>query len=360
MVQTRKRKQQQRLIRLVLIGILLFVLIFSTASGYAKLLIDRSFYPREYRAHVEQYANLYGVEPNLVYAIMKAESKFKPKAVSSAGAMGLMQVMPKTFKEDICHKIGLPDDEKQLFDPETNIKAGVWYFARWYAYYGVSEEALAAYNAGVGNVNQWIAAGYLDEDGFLDVEQIPFEETKNYVKEILIYKERYDEIYGSVAESGRRIHENICHEWALRYGAEYGIDSRLIMAVIRTESTFDPTALSSSGAKGLMQILKSTYEDDIKVHLKLEENYEDLENGKFNVMCGTYYLYWLSRYLAGTEQVLAAYNGGIGNVRRWLKNEKYSHDGKTLIVENIPNEGVRTYVNRVTRYYGEYCDRYRR
>lgn len=360
MLRLEEKRRKQRLFRLILIGILLFAFLFSTASGYAKKLIDRSFYPREYRAHVEQYANLYGVEPNLVYAIIKAESKFRPKAISSAGAMGLMQVMPETFREDICRKIGLSDDEKQLLDPETNIQAGVWYFAKWYAYYGTAKEALAAYNAGVGNVNNWIKEGYLDKNGFLDVEQIPFEETQNYVKEILLYKQRYDEIYGSIAESGKKIHENICHEWAVYYGAEYGIDSRLIMAVIRTESTFDPMALSSSGAKGLMQILKSTYEDDIKVHLKLEEDYDDLENGKFNVMCGTYYLYWLSRYLKGNEQILAAYNGGIGNVRRWLQNEKYSHDGKTLILENIPNEGVRTYVKRVSRYYEEYCARYRK
>ena len=360
MIQTEEGKKKLQLICMILGGILLFTLIFCIVCACVKKSADQSFYPREYSEFVEQYADLYGVEPNLVYAIIKAESKFKPKAVSSVGAMGLMQIMPETFKADICHKIGLSDDEEQLWDPETNIKAGVWYFARWYVYYGTAEEALAAYNAGVGNVNEWIENGYTDEKGFLDVEQIPFEETKNYVKEILLYKERYDELYGSVAESGEKIHENICHEWAVRYGAEYGIDSRLIMAVIHAESTFDPTSLSSSGAKGLMQILRSTYEDDIKVHLKLEEDFEDLENGKFNVMCGTYYLYWLSRYLTGTEQILAAYNGGIGNVRRWLQNENYSHDGKTLIMENIPNEVVRTYVERVTRYYGEYCDRYRK
>ena len=360
MTQTEERNRKKNSLRIVLICFLIFALLFSTASGYAKLLIDRSFYPREYRAHVEQYANLYGMEPNLVYAIIKAESKFSHKAVSSAGAVGLMQIMPKTFSEDICHKIGLSDDPDLLLEPEINIQAGVWYFTRWYAYYGTSEEALAAYNAGIGNVNQWIEDGLLDEYGFLDVEQIPFEETKNYVKEVLGYKERYDELYGSVAESGKKIHENICHEWALRYGSKYGIDSRLILAVIRTESTFDPTCLSSSGAKGLMQILKSTYEDDIKVHLNLEESYNDLENGEFNVMCGTYYLYWLSRYLKGNEQILAAYNGGIGNVQRWLKNEKFSLNGKTLIVENIPNEGVRNYVKRVSKYYAEYCARYRR
>ena len=360
MIQTREKNRKKRLLRILLTFFLIFALLFSTASGYAKDLIDRSFYPREYRAHVEQYANLYGMEPNLVYAIIKAESKFSPKAVSSAGAVGLMQIMPKTFSEDICHKIGLSDDTDLLFEPEINIQVGVWYFTRWYAYYGTAEEALAAYNAGIGNVNQWCDNGLVDEYGFLDVEQIPFEETKNYVQKVLRYKERYDELYGSIEESGKKIHENICHEWALRYGKEYGIDSRLILAVIRAESTFDPTRLSSSGAKGLMQILKSTYEDDIKTQLNLKENYRDLENGKFNIMCGTYYLYWLSRYLKGNEQILAAYNGGIGNVQRWLKNENYSRDGKTLIVENIPIKGVRTYVERVSGYYAEYCSRYRR
>ncbi|MBQ3489235.1 MAG: lytic transglycosylase domain-containing protein [Clostridia bacterium] len=355
-----ERKKKRKLIRTVLICCLLLALLFSTASGYAKFLIDCAVYPREYREYVEKYSNLYGVEPNLIYAIIKSESKFSPKAISSAGAMGLMQIMPKTYRDDICGKLGLTEDTEALLDPETNIQVGVWYFARWYVYYGTAEEALAAYNAGVGNVNQWRNEGYLDEYGFLDAEKIPFEETKEYVKEVLVYKEHYDELYGSVAESGQKIHENICHEWAVRYGAQYGIDSRLIMAVIRAESTFNPTCLSSSGAKGLMQILKSTYEDDIKMHLNLEESYEDLENGKFNVMCGAYYLHWLSRYLTGNEQILAAYNGGIGNVRRWLKDQKYSRDGKTLIVESIPNEGVRNYVKRVSGYYAEYCTRYRK
>ncbi len=355
-----ERAKKYKLILATVACFLFFALLFSLISGYAKLWIGRAVYPREYREYVEKYADLYGVEPNLIYAVIKTESKFSAKAVSSAGAMGLMQILPQTYREDICGKLGLSEDVKALLDPETNIRAGVWYFVRWYVYYGTAEEALAAYNAGVGNVNQWRNEGYLDEYGFLDVERIPFEETKEYVKEVLSYKEHYDELYGSVAESGEKIHENICHEWAVRYGAQYGIDSRLIMAVIRAESTFDPVCLSSSGAKGLMQILKSTYEEDIKVHLALEESYEDLENGKFNVMCGAYYLHWLSRYLTGNEQILAAYNGGIGNVRRWLKDEKYSRDGKTLIVESIPNEGVRNYVKRVSGYYAEYCTRYRK
>ena len=353
------RVWNRKLFRLGVLGALIATLIFSTASGYAKQLIDAGIYPRKYRAHVEQHANFYGVEPNLVYAIMKAESGFRPKVVSYAGAIGLMQVMPETYEQDISKKLGLESDASLLYDPETNIRAGVWYISKWYAYYGTAVEALAAYHAGPGNVNKWRAAGYVDEYGILDVDRIPIEGTQNYVRTVLYYKSQYDSLYGTVAESGKRIHENICHEWAVYYGAEYGMDSRLIMAIIRAESAFDPECLSYSGAKGLMQIVKATYHD-IQKDLRLQEDYDDLTDGKFNVMCGTYYLNWLSRQLDGTEQIVAAYNGGIGNVRSWLKNEAYSEDGKTLIVENIPNEGVKNYVNKVMKYYKEYCEQYPR
>lgn len=350
----------KKLLRFGVICLLLTGMLFSTASGYAKHLVDAVVYPREYRAHVEQHANFYGMEPNMVYAIMKAESGFRPHIVSYAGAIGLMQLMPETYKKDISVKIGLDGEPSELYDPETNIRAGVWYFSHWYAYYGTSVETLAAYHAGVGNVNKWRAAGYVDEYGVLDVDRIPLEGTRNYVNTVLYYKSQYDALYGPMAVSGKRIPENVCHEWALRYGRQYGIDSRLIMAIIRAESTFDPECLSPVGAKGLMQIMRSTYDEDIKVHLDLDESYADLTDGEFNVMCGTYYLYWLSRYLSGTEQIVAAYNGGIGNVQRWLKNSAYSNDGKTLTVENIPDEGVRDYVKTVMKYYKEYCARYPR
>jgi soluble lytic murein transglycosylase len=291
---------------------------------------------------------------------MKAESGFRPNVVSYAGAIGLMQLMPETYAKDISAKIGHEGDASHLYDPETNIQAGVWYFSHWYAYYGTAVETLAAYHAGVGNVNKWRAEGYVDERGVLDVDQIPIKGTQNYVNTVLYYKSRYDDLYGTIAESGKKIPENVCHEWAIYYGTEYGIDSRLVMAVIRAESTFDPECLSPTGAKGLMQILRSTYNEDIKTSLALEEEYEDLTNGRFNVMCGTYYLRWLSDRLTGTEQIVAAYNGGIGNVKRWLKYDAYTEDGKTLIVENIPDEGVRNYVRNVMKYYKEYCARYQR
>ena len=344
------------------VGILFLLIVsmaFSTSSSYAKDLIDTYIYPRHYRAHVEQYAALYGAEPNMIYAIIKAESDFDPDAVSHEGAIGLMQVLPDTYRFDIRYNIGLTEEASALYEPEINIQSGIYYFAKWYRYFGTSVEALAAYNGGIGNVKTWREYGYVDEYGILDVEQIPFEETRQYVKRVLQYKEKYDELYGHIATQGKKIHPNICHEWAVLYGAQYHIDSRFLLAIIKAESSFDPTCLSHTGAKGLMQIIASTY-TDIREDLQLTQNYEELQNGKFNIRCGAYYVHWLDRFFEGHEQLAAAYNGGIGTVNRWLADSEYSYDGKTLLVERIPDEGVRNYVKRVMQYYKEYCAVYRR
>lgn len=359
MVRTKKKKFAHRSLQVCILLTVAAAIVFSSSSAYAKNIFDTYRYPRTYRAHVEQYASLYGAEPNMIYAIIKAESGFDPEAMSSEGAVGLMQILPNTYKYEIREYIGSDEDTDALYEPEENIQAGVYYFAKWYRYFGTAVEALAAYNAGIGNVKTWRDYGYTDEYGILDLEKIPFEETKAYIRRVMEYKEKYDVLYGHIADQGKKIHENICHEWALSYGLQYGVDSRFVMAIIHAESTFDPTCLSPSGAKGLMQILRSTYNEDIKPNLGLEEEYSDLASGKFNVMCGTYYLYWLSWYLEGKEQIAAAYNGGIGNVQRWLKNPEYSHNGVTLIEENIPDEGVRNYVKTVMRYYQKYCEIYR-
>ncbi len=100
----------RKLFRLGVLCALFAGMLFSTASGYAKRFVDAGTYPREYRAHVEQHANFYGVEPNLVYAIIKAESGFRPHVVSYAGAVGLMQIMPVTYEKDISGKLGLDGD----------------------------------------------------------------------------------------------------------------------------------------------------------------------------------------------------------------------------------------------------------
>jgi soluble lytic murein transglycosylase-like protein len=113
---------------------------------------------------IERYARLHEVSPDLVRAVIQAESNFNPRAVSSKGAMGLMQLMPATARE-----LGVTDP----FQPAENIRGGVTYLARLLAKYEQNVElALAAYNAGAANVERY------------GNTVPPFRETRAYVAKI--------------------------------------------------------------------------------------------------------------------------------------------------------------------------------
>ena len=152
-------------------------------------------YPLKYGDLVEKYSNENNLDKMLVYAIIKAESNFNPEITSHSGAMGLMQIMEETGQE-IAEELDVEYEEKEdLYKPEVNIMIGTKYFANLLKTYKNNMNlALAAYNAGIGNVNEWIKEGIIKADGS-DVENIPFKETNNYVRKILrdykIYKDLY-------------------------------------------------------------------------------------------------------------------------------------------------------------------------
>ena len=156
--------------------------------------------PEEYAPYVEQYAAEYGVPTDLVWAVIKTESGFDSSAVSSKGAVGLMQMMPATFEwltEDILrdyHGVGM------LYDPETNIKYGTYYLSRLYNRFSDWDTALAAYNGGEGNVSEWLKDKNYSDDGIkLKTDKIPdeFSETKNYVKKVNKALENYKKLYNN-------------------------------------------------------------------------------------------------------------------------------------------------------------------
>lgn len=132
----------------------------------------------------------------IVHAIARQESQFDRAAVSHAGARGLMQLMPGTAAET-AGKLGLSYNRESLTtDTDYNIKLGSSYFQRVFSLYGSYPLAVAAYNAGPGNVNKWLRA-YGDPrlpggDMVKWIEQIPIFETKNYVQRVLENAVVYD------------------------------------------------------------------------------------------------------------------------------------------------------------------------
>ncbi len=151
-------------------------------------------YPLKYQTAVEKYAEEFQLEEALVYAVMHTESKFDPYAVSSAQAKGLMQLQDETAKE-CATALKLPSfTTDQLFEPEINIRLGCYYLKKLLQTYGQTETALAAYNGGPGNVNQWLKnTEFRKEQGGLS--KIPFPETRRYVQKVIEAYRMYTRLY---------------------------------------------------------------------------------------------------------------------------------------------------------------------
>lgn len=156
--------------------------------------IQKLIYRQDYSEYVEKYAKEYNVDPLLIYSIIKAESNFDDEAVSGKGATGLMQLMDNTAKEIATNESLEYVSNESLFDPETNIKLGVKYFADLIAIFKNEAVALAAYNAGMGTVQGWIDKGTIKADGS-DIENIPYNETNMYVRKILKDYDIYRSLY---------------------------------------------------------------------------------------------------------------------------------------------------------------------
>ena len=133
----------------------------------------------------------------------------------------------------------------------------------------------------------------------------------------------------------------------IKYAAEYGFDSRLILAVIKTESGFNKDAKSGAGALGLMQLLPSTADfiaDKIE-YGKLKDG--DLFVPEINIKLGCAYLRYLADKFGVLRLALYAYNAGEGNVASWLINPEYSRDGESLY--KIPFKETENYYIKVSR-----------
>lgn len=175
---------------------------FGFLFNFVCTLVERQLYPVPYGRYVEAYATEYDIPPNLLYAVIKSESDFDSGAVSEDGAVGLMQLMPDTFRwlsDEILHEY-LPDGLR--YDPETNVRYGACLLSRLYRVYGNWDTTLAAYNAGSGHVDGWLQDKRYSPDG-IHLTAIPFDETREYVKRVTNARSMYDSLYpnGALAPS---------------------------------------------------------------------------------------------------------------------------------------------------------------
>lgn len=181
---------------IVIIAILvIFLIVLLVKIFNVKTLILSKIYPKTYSEYVEKYAKECDVDPLLIFSMIKAESNFDKEAKSSSGAQGLMQLMEATATE-IANKIDEPlVEQESLLDPEKNIMIGTKYYSELLKLYdGNMLLALTAYNAGIGNVNDWIEKGIIKKDGS-DIENIPYKETNMYVRKIINNYKMYQKIY---------------------------------------------------------------------------------------------------------------------------------------------------------------------
>ena len=195
-VSARDRRMGRRQGISFVLGLLLFVGCFAVYFASQTDYVQKGWlYPYPYRETVEHYAHAYGVDSSLAAGVIHAESRFKSDAQSHRGAVGLMQLMPDTA-EWIAGQMDEPRFSlTKLQEPETNIRYGIWYLASLQKEFdGNDILALAAYNAGRGNVQEWMAQYGWQQD-FSSVESIPYAETREYVARVLKYQQKYKTLY---------------------------------------------------------------------------------------------------------------------------------------------------------------------
>lgn len=200
--QKNRRARRTRVVLKLIQVITIAVLVLGIGGLGVWMLLDRrpeltvTTYPVEYEELIRRYAAENGLPPAYVAAVILAESSYRPEAVSQVNAQGLMQILPSTA-EWIAGKFDETYVEGSLFDPETNIRYGCWYLGFLMRRYdGDMRCSSAAYHAGQGTVDRWLADPQYSSDG-RTLDQMASDVTGTYVNRVLKYYEKYEEIYAS-------------------------------------------------------------------------------------------------------------------------------------------------------------------
>lgn len=176
-------------IAVILISIVCGLVIEIFVRGF-----EKGIYPIKYSEYVEKYSDEFGIPESVIYAVIKTESNFDATAISSASAHGLMQLTEETFF-DVAKMLGESPSAFDIYEPDVNIRYGTRYLLYLYEMYdGNWSTVFAAYNAGLGNVNNWLD-DYSLSDGRGGLKSIPFKETRNYVRKVNKAIEVYEKLY---------------------------------------------------------------------------------------------------------------------------------------------------------------------
>ena len=174
--------------------IILLAILMAIGTG-SRYILKEKFFPYKYQEYVDKYSLKYDLDPLLVLAVIKTESKFDDDAHSHKNAVGLMQITVETGEwaaKEMGYTTFYKDD---LYDEEYNIRMGCWYLRRLNDTFDKDLDlTIAAYNAGPTNVQSWLINKNYSVDG-KSIDYIPFGETKKYVDKVNTYYNVYDYLY---------------------------------------------------------------------------------------------------------------------------------------------------------------------
>ena len=177
--------------------LMILLLIIIMVCVFVLWLYKNIFFPRKYKDIVEQASSIYNVDPNLIYAVIKQESKFNKDALSKSGAKGLMQIMDTTAKDMIGNIDGINSSNYNIYDPYTNIFIGTKYLSYLISHFdGNYYLAIVSYNAGMGKIEEWLDKDYTEYSEFTEVHEcIEYIETRNYLTQVIMYYDYYTKLY---------------------------------------------------------------------------------------------------------------------------------------------------------------------
>ena len=190
----RRRRQRRRTFLTILASALTVLIALGAWALFGRERIDLSRYPMTYAPEIRAAATEFSLDPAYVASVVLAESSFDAEAVSSAGAIGLMQIMPSTG-EWIAGKLDDAFDVQRLYEPSVNLRYGCWYLRFLLDRYdGDMRTASTAYHQGQGRVDEWLQDPQYSQDG-RTLTAISSAVTDTYVNRIMENYEHYKELY---------------------------------------------------------------------------------------------------------------------------------------------------------------------